>query len=261
MAKKTNKPTKRAATWGKKAREAWAEKTTQMPFPVSVSDHAETPLDAYRDLAPALSAYEAHVAHDLVIYDPYYADGGCKAKLASLGFESVVNERRDFYKDLENDETPPHDVLVTNPPYSGEHIQKIVAFAVSSPRPFALLVPIYVVAKDYWRSALDALDPPPFYCLPNKRYAYEPPAWARRHNSPPTTSPFHTAWFCWFPHDAVPKDVFPRHRVRLFLSADNIPATERDVTDPHKKRPNPRLRKRLKAKRAEQARNYYRAAS
>ena len=44
------------------------------------------------------------------------------------------------------------DVLVTNPPYSGEHKVKLIKFLTSQPTiSFALLLPAYTVTKSYWQ--------------------------------------------------------------------------------------------------------------
>ena len=36
----------------------------------------------------------------------------------------------DFYQVIEEDKVPQFDVLITNPPYSGEHPKRIIEFAV-----------------------------------------------------------------------------------------------------------------------------------
>ena len=46
--------------------------------------------------------------------------------LQRLGFESVYNRNEDFYAAIEAGHTPEHDVLVTNPPYSGEHKRRLL---------------------------------------------------------------------------------------------------------------------------------------
>ena len=98
----------------KKAADSWMQSTTRHAFAVSPSDHAETPVNAYEDLAPFLRAVGGRV------YDPYYCDGGVRRRLAALGFREVFNENRDFYADIQSKSVPRHDVLVTNPPYSGD---------------------------------------------------------------------------------------------------------------------------------------------
>ena len=67
---------------------------------------------------------------ELAIYDPYYCDGAVKRHLAAAGFPRVHNENDDFYGVLAAGACPAHDVLVTNPPYSGDHPQRCVEFAL-----------------------------------------------------------------------------------------------------------------------------------
>jgi hypothetical protein len=51
------------------------------------------------------------------------------------------------------------DVLVTNPPYSGDHKVKLLQFISSRPNMhFALLLPVYTVTKSYWQSFIADLD-------------------------------------------------------------------------------------------------------
>ena len=233
----TQNQTKRKV--GKKSG-AWADATARHPFVVTaVSDHAETPAAAYEDLRPFLEA----VGDAPTIYDPYYADGGVARRLGALGFGQVINRNRDFYEDLRTGNLPSHDALVTNPPYSADHVERLVAHVSETRKPFALLVPTYVLGRAYWRAAAARLDPAPFYVCPHRRYGYLPPAWARRDASAPeTTAPFHTAWFCWLPRA---RPAFSA-RVDVFDAVEAVAAQYRDVTDPLKKRPNPKARKRAR---------------
>ena len=62
----------------KKAADSWTQPTARHAFDVSTpSDHAETPVNAYEDLAPFLRAVGGR------IYDPYYCDGGVMDRLAA----------------------------------------------------------------------------------------------------------------------------------------------------------------------------------
>ncbi len=75
--------------------------------------------------------------------------------LKQLGFSRVINRNVDFYKEISKGKTPNCDVLVTNPPYSGTHKQQLLEFLVSPPArdtPFALLLPVYIATKSYWRA-------------------------------------------------------------------------------------------------------------
>ena len=91
-----------------------------------------------------------------------------KDNLKHIGIVKVINENRDFYKDILNSAIPgksikrspdmfdsvnlEYDILVTNPPYSGEHKQRLLTFLTRTGKPFALLMPAYVATKSYWTS-------------------------------------------------------------------------------------------------------------
>ena len=66
--------------------------------------------------------------------------------LEKLGFIHVYNECEDFYAAAEAGTCPPHDVVVTNPPYSEGHVAKLLDFCVANAAPFMLLVPDHVGA-------------------------------------------------------------------------------------------------------------------
>lgn len=153
-------------------------------FDVDDTDHCETPLQAYKDLLTVLDELVKSLNKErstLKIYDPYYCDGGVKKKLSSYGFNSVINQNRNFYDDIENKSTPEYDILVTNPPYSGFHMEKLLDFCDESARsqkPFLLLLPHFVYTKDYYKRALSSeLSAEMFFLVPEMRYAYIPPAW------------------------------------------------------------------------------------
>ena len=100
-------------------------------FQVDDTDHCETPMQAYKDLLDVLDRIAKSLnkkRSNLIIYDPYYCDGGVKKKLFSYGFTSVINRNRDFYEDIKKKNTPEYDVLITNPPYSGVHMEKLLDF-------------------------------------------------------------------------------------------------------------------------------------
>ena len=243
------KKKKRRKTKKKKAADGWTQPTARHAFDVSTpSDHAETPVNAYEDLAPFLRAVGGRV------YDPYYCDGGVVRRLAALGFRDVVNENRDFYADVSNGTMPSHAVLVTNPPYSGDHVDRLISHVVAAKTPFALLIPTYYLGRDVWRRVAASLSAQPFYVCPRRRYAYLPPAWAREPAAARTTAPFTTAWFCWRPQGATGLQF--SGRVDVFRSVASVASQYRDVTDSLKKRPNPKARKRQKAARLAKAKAY-----
>ncbi|CAE7384952.1 unnamed protein product [Symbiodinium sp. CCMP2592] len=104
-----------------------AQKGATMPWKdkCEAADHAETPLAAYQDVARILHRVAEHLGKDpetLRIYDPYYCAGAVVSQLRGLGFLSVYNQPVDCYAAWEALELPEFDVLVTNPPYSGDHV-------------------------------------------------------------------------------------------------------------------------------------------
>ena len=130
-------------------------------FEVDADDHCETSPEAHAHIVNFLNkAAQAcgKTPKSLVIYDPYFCAGGTKRSFAALGFPNVVNENKDFYSVLERGEVPAHDVLVTNPPYSADHVERCITFAARNlyqhGRPYFLLLPSYCVNKPYYMSAL-----------------------------------------------------------------------------------------------------------
>ena len=104
-------------------------------FEVDATDHYETPLEAYQDITKLLDQIAKFIGKtrsSLSIYDPYYCDGGVRVKPKSLGFCNVRNDNEDFYNNFENGTVPKFDVLVTNPPYSGIHVEKLLSFVAKN---------------------------------------------------------------------------------------------------------------------------------
>ena len=95
---------------------------TEHPFETEPGDHAETPFEAYEHIAPLLHRLARRLDKTpsaLRIYDPYYCEGGMLKHMRQLGFESVYNRPEDFYAKQAAGGCPEHDVLITNPPFSG----------------------------------------------------------------------------------------------------------------------------------------------
>jgi hypothetical protein len=68
---------------------------------------------------------------------------------------------------------PQHDVVVTNPPYSGDHVERLAAFVVANRKPALVLVPDYFATRSFYAATLGSLQP---LCLkPNKQYHYWTP--------------------------------------------------------------------------------------
>jgi hypothetical protein len=180
------------------------------PFQANPDDHCESPEEAYADAAPLLDALAARLGRTratLRIYDPYFCAGGVKRRLGALGFSDVYNECEDFYAVAREGRCPEHDVVVTNPPYSGDHVERLLEFVQQNGRPFILLMPSYFCAKPYFEpklggraSARSRLA----YLCPRKRYCYWTPKGMRgdsklqKHHVGPggyRTSPFVSFWY------------------------------------------------------------------
>jgi hypothetical protein len=147
------------------------------PFEVDPLDHAETPFEAYRDIEPFLFRLSQLLGRrskaELQLWDPYFCEGSVKAHLARLGFTSVHNENEDAYARMAAG-PPPHDVLVSNPPFSGDHMKRVVSFCVRSGKPWLLLMPDFVSRKTWFRAAIG--DTPVAYLGPrSKPYQFSAP--------------------------------------------------------------------------------------
>lgn len=184
------------------------------PFVADDRDHCETAVEAYADVASILSAHAKRLGVSdakLRVYDPYYCNGAVKANLASLGFETVHNECEDFYAVAAAGKVPEFDVLVTNPPYSADHVAKLLDFVegplcAGAGRPALMLMPNWVVDKDYYATFAARVGGGKrarevAYVAPKKRYSYWAPRGWRVHkhtHSGPKgekTSPFVSFWY------------------------------------------------------------------
>lgn len=162
----------------KKRKTNHSDLASQYTFPVDYNDHFETPEVAYADIMPLFTQTALTLGKslsDLVVYDPYWCQGRMVEILAGLGVRNVINNNRDFYKDIRTKSIPgmvlfiryyfiildycvfvysiDYDILITNPPFSGEHKVKLLEYLGSvnhRSRPFAILLPIYTVTKSYW---------------------------------------------------------------------------------------------------------------
>jgi hypothetical protein len=128
------------------------------PFVVTdVGDHAETPKEAYEHIAPLLRRLAKRLGttpEALRIYDPFFCEGKMKKHMAELGFHSVYNRNEDFYAAWKAKKTPVFDVLVTNPPFSDDHIERIHQFAVRSNKPWFLMIPSYCEKQPFYQEWL-----------------------------------------------------------------------------------------------------------
>jgi hypothetical protein len=179
-----------------------AEEVTAYPYIVDSADHCESPLEAYKDISFFLEkiAIALNKTKDsLRIYDPYFCEGSMVERLAACGFPHVYNKKEDFYAVTAAGENPEFDVLVTNPPYSGDNVEKLLNFSLSCGKPFFLLMPNYVYGKDYYNplsKKFPGLFPNSmFYVAPKSRYLYTTKV-RRQQKSAKYTSPFPSFWYC-----------------------------------------------------------------
>jgi hypothetical protein len=177
---------------------AVAEAKAGYPYRTDAADHCETPLDAYEDIAPLLEMLAELLGkskEELLIWDPYYCDGSTVDKFAQLGFHNVYNKKEDCYAVFKDPaRIPDYDILVTNPAWSGDHIEKIYRFCIQSKKPWLLLVPNYVYMKPYFQDNLNVAKP--FYLTPATRYRYWTPLGHRDiATKNRRTSPFLTFWY------------------------------------------------------------------
>jgi hypothetical protein len=170
------------------------------PFPTEPDDHCESPRQAYEHIVKLLEDLGGKKESNVAIYDPYFCNGGVVKNFQQLGLTNVYNRKEDCYRVWEG-ELPPFEVLVTNPPYSGDHMEHLMKF-VTSPsfgnRPWLLLLPNWVHKKDFYVKATKTIRP--FYLVPRKRYVYEPPKdfrAAKKSDVHKKSSPFISMWYVW----------------------------------------------------------------
>lgn len=147
------------------AREAFAD------FPdTEFGDHYETPANAFKHLDDIMKHAAKRLGKSrkhLCCYDPYFCKGAVVANLNTLKYKRVINQRRDFYADIRDGAVPAHEFLVTNPPYSSDHKERLLGFILEQQRaalrqeksgaPFAVLFPAWTASKLAWRQFLWAL--------------------------------------------------------------------------------------------------------
>ena len=191
------------------------------PYQIDEADHAETPAAAYEDIAPVLRSLAKHLSKppaELKIWDPFYCTGAAARRLAAVGFPSVYHRCEDFHAVVAagGGAVPEHDVLVTNPPYSAEHLQKLFEHCVGSGKAWALLLPWFVVRKPWFRTyaagAGASGDRVAFLC-PEKRYFFQPPKAMVAEGRDRVTAPFDTFWYLYMGSAAAQRETLAGWRV------------------------------------------------
>lgn len=249
-------------------------------FAVEDTDHCETPATAYSDLLTLLDAcclLLGKTRSALRIYDPFYCNGAVIRHLGNIGFVDLYNRCEDFYAVQAAGKTPMYDVLITNPPYSGDHIEKLLSFCALSGKPWFCLLPHWVYTKRYYNRHAQNV----WYLVNHSiRYAYEPPRWVKAGNGSTaiekgrqSTAPFPSFWYCWYPQahrqqvlegiensdttmssSSTPFVVrnrqfeMMRNPLLLCLDVNLLPYEVRGELDNTRKRPNVKARKRMKKK-------------
>ena len=149
--------------------------STFLAKPTAAADDRETPQRALCDVAPLLRA--CGTGAGLAVYDPYFCRGGLKRLLLPLlpANSSVHNEPEDFYRVKREGRCPRHDVLLTNPPFSQDHIRRAMEFCVSRKQPWMMLLPHNVVLRAWFSGvvARDVEGQPPMFVCPHERYAFQ----------------------------------------------------------------------------------------
>ncbi|CAB9509527.1 expressed unknown protein [Seminavis robusta] len=196
----------------KKRKKLLARGKTSLPFTADPDDHCETSPTAFQHIVPLLQLLEARLKRkkgEIKIYDGYYCAGGTAKHLKALGFHHVYNQPDDFYQVIAEHRVPEHDVLVTNPPYSGDHFDRLLQFLEQQhQQPFLLLLPSHFSQRPAFQSFARRC----VYLTPPSRYHYWTPEGRRRddnNNNDTTTkkrkhknlhlgsrnSPFYSYWF------------------------------------------------------------------
>ena len=208
------------------------------PYPVDNDDHCETPLDAYNHLVILLEKLCEKLNKtklELKIWDPFYCTGKMQEHLIKLGFNknNIYNKCEDFYQKIkiENGGPPEHDCIITNPPYSENHMESISNYCyysnIKAPisydpmttlgsainKPCFILMPSFVMLKQYWinicntksnkliinnnkyNSQSITFNNRICYVAPRKRYQYSTPYGRRQAKSGVKTSPFPSIWY------------------------------------------------------------------
>jgi hypothetical protein len=160
------------------------------------ADDRETPSRALEDIIPILSAV-CNVCRcelrSLSIYDPYYCNGGIKIRLESLGLDRnrIQNDPTDCYIAQKSGKVKPFDFLLSNPPYSSDHIRRCIHYCVKSQKPWALLLPSNVIHRGWFSE--ETKDSSILFVAPYGRYEFEVGTTSQSH------VPLVTMWFVGFP--------------------------------------------------------------
>ena len=199
-----------------------------------------------------------------------------KTHMKNLSFTNIYNEKEDFYNFAEQGRGGPgdYDLLMTNPPYSANHVHRLFKYCVKSKKPFCLLLPHYFYTEPYYKETIGAQDylSNLFFICPGlgRRYGYTPPTWQgiEREDDGSSSSgiaPFPSFWYCnlqqytkpvikkWkVTHEPKLKENTVASRLSLFQlhvflarTTGDLPNEMKSEFDMLRKRPNPKARKKM----------------
>jgi len=189
-------------------------------YQVDPLDHAETDLRAYLHLKPflLLLANRLHKQQaQLGLWDPYFCKGAMVERLGKLGFKKVHNVNEDCYAVFKSGKLPDHDVVITSPPYSGNHIERCLRFcsANGAKKAWCLLLPNWVQSRPYFQEILGEESSRVFFISPMARYTYWMPLdlvtgklkpdWVGQDGG---TSPYDSTWFIYLPKHMPAKKIY-----------------------------------------------------
>ena len=116
-----------------------------------------------------------------------------KEHLKSLGYTNVYNKNEDFYQCIKENTIPSYDILISNPAWSNNHIEKCFQFCKASNKPYLLLIPNFCYMKDWYMKLYKHGE---LYITPLTRYRFLTPLGYRDIKTKERrTSPFITFWY------------------------------------------------------------------
>jgi hypothetical protein len=114
------------------------------------------------------------------------------------------------------------DVLVTNPPYSGEHKPRLLQYLANVGKPFALLLPVYTATKSYWKEfAANSTSSPQGGSWPSVFYLIPPDSYEYRHpeGTGKDVPPFFSSWFIGGLGDSTARLVYSFVKITEFINS------------------------------------------
>eukprot|EP01060_Flectonema_neradi_P008237 TRINITY_DN15899_c0_g1_i1.p1 TRINITY_DN15899_c0_g1~~TRINITY_DN15899_c0_g1_i1.p1 ORF type:complete len:242 (+),score=22.53 TRINITY_DN15899_c0_g1_i1:64-789(+) len=160
------------------------------PFTTEYGDHFETNDQAIVDIKHVIEALADAMGIErrkLRIYDPYYCAGAIKKTWSSVGFPLCINDNVDCYETWKQKREKAHDIIVTNPPFSGKHKEWCLKYCVESKKPWLILLPGYCASKNYFDTHCGNLQS--IFLVPNSSYTFTHPE-----GTGYDASPFYSIW-------------------------------------------------------------------